>query len=175
MNVPDSTREEIRRVLWSRAEALQWVRLSSSDKAKHYEVWTSDPEIGGVLRRFMNQGHVRVYIKDTLLKGFSSSWLGGCERPFRVLGVSIDVSVIATYVKPHGRGLADGRLICWGRAGDWKTIVMAMHERCYAEARMRPYAAVFLLSFGRFGDPQAREPVEDACRKLGIERVVWIP
>ena len=174
MNVPDTTRNSLKAKLWEQADRLDWAMLSPTDKSRHYEVWTRDANIGGRLSRYMDQGQVRVYIKDTLLKDYMRWRLASLERPFRVLGIPESVSIAETYTKPHGRRLQDGRVICWGRAGDWKTILMALHERAFKNAATRPYAAVFLFSSGRFHEDHARQLVADAAEKLGIEKIIWL-
>ena len=174
MSVPDTTRTTLKARLWRQADSLDWAMLSPTDKSRYYEAWTKNSDIGGRLTRYMDHGKVRVYIKDTLLKDYMRSRLAGSERPFRVFGIPDSVSIAETYTKPHGRRLADGRVICWGRADDWKTILMALHERAFNNCGTRPYAAVFLFSSGRFHEDHAREPVADAAEKLGVERVVWL-
>ena len=148
--------------------------LSPADKSRYYEAWTKNLDIGGQLSRYIDQGQVRVYIKDTLLKDYMRSRLAASELPFRVLGIPGPVSITETYTKPHGRQLDDGRVICWGRAEDWKTILMAMHERAFSNSVTRPYAAVFLFSSRRFHEDHTRVPVADAAEKLGVEYVVWL-
>ena len=174
MSVPDTTRTVLKEKLWQRADDLAWDTLSPTDKSHQYEAWTKDPEIGGRLGRYMGQGQVRVYIKDTLLKDYTRSRLAGHERPFRVLGIPEAAYVVETYTKPHGRRLEDGRVICWGRADDWKTILMALHERTFGNSHSCPHAAVFLYSLGRFHEMHARVLVEDAATKLGVAIVIWL-
>lgn len=174
MSVPNRTRTALQEALWRRADDLGWANLSSSDKSHHYETWTKDAEIGGRLGRYMGQGQVRVYIKDTLLKDYTRSRLADHGRPFRVLGIPEASYVVETYTKPHGRRLGDGRVICWGRADDWKTILMALHERTFGKSHTLPHAAVFLYSVGRFHERQPRTLVEVAAKKLGIAEVIWL-
>ena len=175
MSVPDATKTALKNKLWQQADDLEWVNLSPADKSQHYEAWTKDPGIGRRLGRYMGQGQVRVYIKDTLLKDYTRSRLANHERPFRVLGIPEAAAFVAEmYDKPHGRRLEDGRLICWGRADNWKTILMALHERAFGNSNSYPHAAVFLYSVRRFHETDARVLVEDAALKLGIERVIWL-
>ena len=174
MSVPDTVRTELRQTLWARAASLRWISLSSADKSTLYDTWTKDKRIGGRLVRYIPQSQVRVYIKDTLLKDYTSSCLADHQRPFRALGVSATVAVVKSYTKPHGRRLQDGRVICWGRADDWKTILMALHERTFGDSHSQAHAAVFLYSRRKFHETHMRNPVEDAARKLCVTRVVWI-
>lgn len=174
MSVPDPTRTAIKEKLWQRADDIGWATLSSTDKTHLYEAWTKDPKIGGRLGRYMGQGQVRVYIKDTLLKDYTRSCLADHERPFRVLGIPEAAHVVEMYSKPHGRRLEDGRVICWGRADDWKTLLMALHERAFGNSHSYPHAAVFLYSVGRFHEIHIRALVENAATKLGIAKVIWL-
>ena len=174
MSVPDTTKTALKEKLRQRADDLGWATLSPTVKSSHYEAWTKDPEIGGRLGRYMGQGQVRVYIKDTLLKDYTLSRLADHERPFRVLAIPKAACVVETYTKPHGRRLEDGRVICWGRADDWKTILMALHERTFGNSHSCPHAAVLLHSLGRFHEMHARVLVEDAATKLGISIVIWL-
>ena len=174
MSVPDTTRTALREELWRQANELGWANLSPIQKSRQYQAWTKNPEIGGRLGRYMAQGQVRVYIKDTILKDYTRSRLADDERPFRVLGLPRTMHVVETYCKPHGRRLEDGRVICWGRADDWKTILMALHERTFGNSHSCPHAVVLLPSPGRFHEIHARTMVEDAATKLGIARVLWL-
>jgi hypothetical protein len=72
-----------------------------------------------------------------------------------------------------GRRLEDGRQIAGGRATEWKATLMALHERSFEDGGT-PHAAVFFEAGTRHTDMRARQVVEDAARKLGVERVVWL-
>jgi hypothetical protein len=157
------------------ADEIGWLNLSPSEKSKHYEAWTRTPEIGGVVGRFMDSGKVRVYIKDTLLKDYTGHRLADEMAPLRALGFSSPFpEAEETYVKPHGRRLSDGRIVCWGRAEDWKSILMALHERAYVRESARPFAAALLHGDGRFRETHTRKMIEVAAHKLSIEKVVWL-
>jgi hypothetical protein len=174
MSVPDQIREDLRTRLWRTADEIAWMNLSQSEKAKLYEDWTRDPKVGGVLARYIDKGHVRVYLKDTLLKDYAQTRLADTHRPFRVLDIPDTAAVAKSHVKPHGRTLADGRVICWGRAEDWKLVLMAVYERAYLGRKLKPFAAVLLQANGRYQAKDVREMVEAASRKLGIEQIVWL-
>jgi hypothetical protein len=174
MSIPDSLRLELRKRLWSIADQIGWFSLSAGEKAKQYEIWTRDPEIGGTLARYMDPGQIRVYLKDTLLKDYGRIRLSGPERPMRVLDLSDGIAVAEIYIKPHGRRLADGRVFCWGRADDWKSILMAVHERSFRTSSGCPFAVILMFSSGRYRQRDARSVVEDAAKKLGIEKTIWL-
>jgi hypothetical protein len=173
MSVPSSIRTPIKDLLWEIADKSNWNGMSLPDKAKMYERWTRDPEIGGVLRNYMDVGQIRVYIKDTLLKGYSRSTLSDPRRPLQALGIGDDVAFVDEYIKPHGRRLSDGRIVCWGRAEDWKTVLLAVHERAHLHGAM-PFAAALLQTAGRFAEQHTQDIVQDAANKLQIKRLLWM-
>ena len=153
---------------------IGWISLSPGDKSRHYEAWTRQTDVGGLLGRYIDSGKVRVYIKDTILKGYAQDRLAGPERPLRVAEIEEAANVVEEYKKPHGRRLADGRIICWGRAEDWKTVLMALHERSFFFHDTRRFAAVLMFADGRFREAEVRAMVQDAARKLAIERLIWL-
>lgn len=174
MSVPDRVREDLKERLWRLADEIAWMSLSQSDKARLYEDWTRDPQVGGLLARYIDKGQVRVYLKDTVLKDYTRARLADTGRPLRVLDIPQTAAVSRTYVKPHGRKLGDGRVVCWGRAEDWKLVLMAVHERAHLSKNGRPHAAVLLQSSGRYQAKEVRDMVEAASHKLGIEKLVWL-
>jgi hypothetical protein len=70
--------------------------------------------------------------------------------------------------------LDDGRVIGWGRAAEWKTILMALHERAFPLVDARPFGAVFLEATGRYGEKEVREMVNAAAEHLKVERLIWL-
>jgi hypothetical protein len=178
MRIPDGVRFGMRQKLWAVADAVDWARLTWVEKSAYYEAWTRDPEVGGNLGHYMDQSQVRVYIKDTIMKGYGMSRLADPSGVMRVLGLSGNaeeaVTVAAEYERPHGRRLSDGRVIAWGKASDWKAILMSIHERAFEAREGRPYGAVLSSSVGRFTEDDTRRLVADAAKRLGIERLVWM-
>lgn len=77
------------------------------------------------------------------------------------------------YIKPHGRRMADGRIVCWGNSRDWKLVLMAVFERAWLAPGASPFGAV-LLETGKTGGTRARRLVSTAAERLGIERLEWI-
>ena len=173
MNVPDQVREELRTKLWEIADELDWVSLSPTVKSKYYEIWTRDPAIGGLLSRYIDLGYVRVYLKDTLLKDFAQHRLADQAGPSRMLDIPATAEVAKSYVKPHGRRFKDGRIICWGKASAWKSILMAAYERAYGEKNFKAHGVILTHAAGRYSEPKTRGMVEAAAERLGIDRVVW--
>ena len=173
MRVPKTIRSQVKTRLWEHANRIGWATLSPTDKAKHYENWTSDEAIGGILSRFMDKGQIRVYLKDTLLKDFARTQASEATSYFRLAGIPADAEVARSYVKPHGKQLADGRLICWGKADAWKTILLGAHERVFGEKKLKAHAVIFSQGHGRYYQPEIRCMIDDAARKLNIEKIIW--
>lgn len=174
MNIPDDVRDRMRSLVWSRAEELGWSDLNDSERSRHYEKWTLDKEIGGILAHYMDPRKVRVYIKDSLLKPYERARLSGTEQQILSrLGVSAGSEVDHRYIKPHGLRFADGRIVSWGNSRDWKLVIMAMFERAALSPGSTPYGMV-LLENGRTAEPKVRKVVREAARKLDIQKLEWI-
>jgi hypothetical protein len=174
VTIPRDVYSDLKRRIEADADRVGWATTNLADKSRLYDQWVRDPLIGGVLARYLELAQVRVYIKDTLLKDYHRKRSGSAERPFRILGLGAEVEIAHTYIKPHGRRLTDGRVICWGRADNWKLIAMALHERSYGQQGSTPFAALLSEATGRFREAGVREMVEAAATKLGIHRVVWL-
>lgn len=173
MKVPDPTVEKIKRKLWEIADERSWSALSDQEKSFLYEEWIKDKEIGGVLSRYVDPRNVRVYLKDTIMKPYGRERIRDFTPIIKRLGLSEDIQVIETYIKPHGRRLSDGRVICWGLARDWKAILFAVFERAYVVKKGVPFCAVIMSPSGKLQQPIYREMVETAGEKMGIERLEW--
>jgi len=174
VRIPDEIRSGLRKKLWALADELDWPRLNWYEKSAHYEAWTRDRDVGVLLSNYMDQRRIRVYIKDTIMKGYVRSRQASPMRPFGALGIDEDVEVADEYERPHGRRLKDGRVIAWGSAEDWKLVLTAVHERSYGIDGTRPFAAVLLSAVGKYHQPQVRAMVDDAGHKLRIERLIWL-
>jgi hypothetical protein len=174
VRIPGPIRRGLRQKLWSIADELDWPRLNWYEKSAKYEAWTRDPEIGGLLANYMDQRQIRVYIKDTVMKGYVRSRQASTDRPFSALGIDGEVEIAEIWERPHGRRLKDGRVVVWGNADDWKLILTAVHERSWGIMGVRSFAAVLMLATGKFAEPNVRAMVQDAADKLRIERLVWL-
>ncbi|MFP2897998.1 hypothetical protein [Corallococcus sp. 4LFB] len=122
----------------------------------------------------MDKGKIRVYIKDTLLKDYTRTSLQDPERPLRVLRLAPDTPVHEDFIKPHGRVFADGRVVCWARAADWRHVLLSLHERTFGFRGRAAFGAVLLQANGKFEEPGFRAMVRSAADKLGIENLVWL-
>lgn len=173
MSVPADLREQLRARLWQESDEVGWMHLSTGAKSRYYDNWARDSEVGGVLARYMDRSQLRIYLKDTLLKGYTNAKLADEGRPLRVLRVPEQVHVVDRFRKPHGCRLDDGRLICWGKASEWKMMLMALHERAFGGEGTR-CGVVFFNALGTYRETGTRRLVEDAASRLGVEDVVWV-
>jgi hypothetical protein len=174
MTLPDEKREQIRAHLWTLAEELRWSDLSDVERARYYEAWTREPSIGGTLGHYMDPRKVRVYIKDSLLKPYERARLADTgELVMRRLSIPATEAIAEEFIKPHGRRLADGRIICWSKSRDWKLTLMAAFERAHLRRNARPFGVV-LLETGKTADNATRTLVQDAAQRLSIEHLEWI-
>jgi hypothetical protein len=175
VRIPDPIRKGLREKLWRLADDLDWPRRDWYEKSAQYEAWTRAPDVGGLLSHYMDHRKIRVYIKDTIMKGYVRSRQASPTRPFSALGIDESAEVSEAYERPHGRRLRDGRVVVWGSAEEWKLVLTAVHERSWGVPGVNPFAAVLMWSAGRFDEPRVRAMVEDAADKLKIERLVWLP
>ena len=76
------------------------------------------------------------------------------------------------YERPHGLLLSENRVVCWGKADDWKLVLTAAHERAFPLG-VSPLATGLMPPLTRFITASARSVVEDAAAKLGICHLVW--
>lgn len=172
MSIPDKIRADLKSKLWSEADRLKWASLSAAEKSKWYSIWTEAANVGGKLSAFMDPRQVRVYIKDTLLKSYTRERMSNSDTAFRSLNLPSHAHSIETYIKPHGRRLGDGRVVVWGKAADWKIVLMAVHERAFNASGV-PFGAVLFESDAKFADISSRLVVESAARALKIQNLVW--
>lgn len=173
MMMPEEIRDGIRDKLWNTADEIGWSALPDVERAQYYERWTKDAMIGGKLAHFMDPRKVRVYIKDSLIKPYERERLSLSEAEvLRLLEIPTPADFSATFIKPHGRRLADGRVVSWGKSRDWKFVLMATFERGH-EANSSPFAVV-LLESGKTADPSRRALVKRASDGLGIAKLAWI-
>lgn len=171
-DVPRHVREEVQTELWRQADELAWEALPNTEKSQHYENWTNSSAIGGRLAAHLDPRTVRVYIKDTLLKAYARHKLQEHEAAvLRAIGRPSAVPK-DRFIKPHGVIFADGEMVHWGRADDWKIIVTSAFERARLAAASSS-AIVLFKAHPRFAGAMERSLVEDAAQKLGAAKPVW--
>ena len=173
MTVPDEVRDRLKAELWKAADDVDWLWLGPVEKTQRYENWAQDPKVGGTLSHYMDVRQIRLYIKDTLLKRYPQARHADAMSPLRLLDLDPVAESVRSFIRPHGRQLCDGRIVCWGRAADWKSVLMATHERAFLTRGATPYGIVLLQSSAKFGTAETRNVVIDAANKLGIQKLIW--
>lgn len=172
--LPLGVKATVKDRLWRSADALGWTSFDVHQRSKQYGLWMADPAIGGVLSDYMEPAKARSYLKDTLMKPYARAGLSDEGFVLRALALDAEVSLGATrFERPHGLLLSGKRVVCWGKADDWKLVLMAVHERAYSR-HGKTFAAVLLPPMTRFPHDDARAVVVSAARKLGVERLEWV-
>jgi len=174
VSIPTKVRTAVRERVWDLAVQVDWATLSDSARSRKYEEWTRDPLIGGLLGNYIDPKQVRVYLKDSVIKPYVIALRSGQARPLRALGLPEDALSSESYIKPHGRRLPDGSVVCWGQARDWKAILVAVWERAYEEPGASPFGAVLSGASGQWAAQAVRDRAEELGRRLGIPRLVWL-
>jgi hypothetical protein len=173
-SVPDGLRQQLRDRLWRLADELGWRHLPAAEKSRWYGIWAESDEIGKKLHGFIDPLKTRVYIKDTLLKDYQRSAISDPRTPLLYLGFDPgEVVVVRTFEKPYGLQVGQNLLVAWGKAADWKAVLMAVHERAFV-AKGIPYGAVMLEAGARFQSEQERAVVKSASDLLGIRHLAWV-
>jgi len=166
-------KEEVRKRVYTLADAADWNHLNIEQRSRYYEKWTEAPDIGGLLEKIMPAGSVRVHIKDTIMGCYSRS----NRLEIRDLLISMSVScgkITREYVKPQAI-LCDGtNLYTLTRAKDWKISLINSFERA---KEVKGIKSNIMLIYGhtsrRFVDRSYRSMIENAAGRLDIE-VKWI-
>ncbi|MEU4215097.1 hypothetical protein [Actinoplanes sp. NPDC026623] len=139
-SVPTSVRDEVAKILYAEAEALDWERLPAQLKSGQYNQWADDPRIGGLLARFIP--NPLGWIKEVPLKEYARALENmGRFASFTTMHYAPPADFIRPtfgrrweYV-PNSQGdkpahclATDGtttRYICWGPPGQCKELLWA--------------------------------------------------
>ena len=169
MTLPTKIRLMVREEVWRLADEADWLTLPDAARTRKYEEWTSRSGDRGRPRsvRGREAGSCGT-LKDSVIKPYTIARGSDPSRPFRVLGLAEGVSVAASYTKPHGRCLGDGRVVCWGQARDWKGVLLAAWERAYEQRGARPYGVVLTSAGGQWASEGLRARGEELRRRLGV-------
>jgi hypothetical protein len=65
------------------------------------------------------------------MKPYARRNMSNSARVLHAIGVDPEISILASYERPHGLLLPRNRIVCWGKADDWKLVLMAAHERAF--------------------------------------------
>jgi hypothetical protein len=170
MPVPKHIREELSQIIWKEADELDWIHLNIHEKSGQYKIWAKDERIGQILSRYMSVERVHPYIKDSLLKPYAKSKKLERDDVLELLGLG-SKKVAQEYIKPLGFSLEDGKIICWGRALDWKIVLLSTFERAQERTSYEAFSVILTDSHGKFSSMKYQNIVQDASTKLGIESI----
>lgn len=140
--VPRDQVESVVKTLYADADRLGWEHLAPSDRTSQYDDWVTDPEIGGVLTRYMTSENARSWIKDGPMKEYGRARLGAGryakfgtpagptaqELVTHVVGTDAEVIDGSTGIKPfHCLAASAGRTtyIAWDNAKNLRHLVWA--------------------------------------------------
>lgn len=69
-NIPPQIRSKAVIEIVRQFDHLHWEELSNRERTLHYDRFIRDPKIGGILRPFLSDANIRVWIKDGLAKEY---------------------------------------------------------------------------------------------------------
>jgi hypothetical protein len=166
-------KEDVTQLVHQRADQADWMHLNIPQRQKYYEEWTADPQIGGLLSQTMHPSHVRVYLKDTIMKTYSRN-----QRPdIRALLTNLSIpcaQVTRELIKPQALLCGRTRLYTLAPAKDWKIAIMSAFERACEFGSIKENV-VFITEHtaGRFIDKKYRDMINAAARRLDVT-VHWL-
>lgn len=140
--VPRDQVESVVKALYAAADRLDWEHLAPGGRTSRYDDWVIDPEIGGVLTKYMSSENARSWIKDGPMKEYGRARLGTgryakfgtstgpTPRQFVAHAVGDDAEVIegSIGVKPfHCLATRDGQTtyVTWDSAKNLRHLVWA--------------------------------------------------
>ncbi|KAB8144886.1 hypothetical protein F8S13_03355 [Chloroflexia bacterium SDU3-3] len=169
----DDIKHEIREALYKYADEIDWLHLTISQRKQYYEVWTSDPNIGGKLEKIMDSSRVRVYLKDTIMKSYSSKQKPDLKRILQLHSISCD-HISQVFTKPQAFLCDNNQLYTLSTAKDWRTSMLSAFERAY-EIKNINRNIIFITDHtqGRFIDKSYRDMISIAAKKLDII-IYWL-
>ena len=150
MKIPIAVFRGIQERIWAEADQKGWQTLADHQKSTMYENWIRDPLVGGKISQYMSAGNVRVHIKDTIMKPYGRERTKEFAPILKMLDLPESSKSIEDYVKPHGRRLEDGKVICWCLARHWENVLIAVYERAYLVQRAVPFCAILFFPAAEF-------------------------
>lgn len=73
---PKDQTDGVVKALYAAADRLDWEHLPANRRTAQYDDWVTDPEIGGVLTKYMSSENARSWIKDGPMKEYGRARLG---------------------------------------------------------------------------------------------------
>jgi hypothetical protein len=174
MSIPPTVRDEIIDLIWEQADDMDWIHLNNRQRSDQYKIWAQDERIGIVMSRYIPYQSVHKYIKDSIIKVYAKSKKLSETDILHLLNIE-GAKIEEEYIKPMGVRLSDGRVICWGRAVDWKMVLLPVFERSTPKSTYIRHAVVLSASSGKFASPSWQQMVLEAGKLLKIERTIFLP
>jgi len=173
MAIPEEIKKMVYERVWSEADRIGWKGLTITEKTEQYRNWAISDAIGGVLSRYMDVERVHPYIKDSIIQKYSKSISLSVDRALNLAGVQSDSYAIAEeFIKPFGVRLSDNRIVLWGRAVDWKIVLLSMFERTCGNKYI-PKCAILTDCFGKFNTSSFENLINTASSRLGIQSIIY--
>lgn len=173
MAIPEETRQMVYERVWSKADSIGWNGLTITEKTEQYRNWAVSDEVGGVLSKYMDVERVHPYIKDSIIKAYSKSTSLSVDKALNLAGIQNDNhTVVEKFIKPFGVRLSGNDIILWGRAVDWKIVLLAMFEKTYGNDYI-PKCAILTNCFGKFDTTYFEGLINSAAAKFGIQSVIY--
>ncbi|RAO44564.1 hypothetical protein GAR06_03887 [Micromonospora saelicesensis] len=156
--VPPSVRDDVTKLLYTAADALDWETLPGPLKVEQYQRWVDDPSIGAVIGQYTPDVHG--WIKDIPMKEYARA-LEGLGRfaqfaPRRYAGPEVFVpralgshwTIVQGSMgdKPAHCSVTDGEVIryaCWGKPSALRDLIWAAVTET-VEDKVRPVVIVSL-------------------------------
>jgi hypothetical protein len=76
MKIPESVENQVVTRLFADAQRINWDDLNGVKRSRQYAEWVTDPEVGGLLIRYMDEAQARLWIKDGPMKEWVRSRSG---------------------------------------------------------------------------------------------------
>lgn len=145
--------------LYRDAQEMDWEHLAPGKRTKQYAAWLEEPEVGGVLEKWMGREEARVWMKDGPMKEYSRALAGlgpfasFVNAPQRgpgalvaaCLGTGWKVDVGSVGVKPLHCDAINGKRkvrVIWGPARDFKHLLWAALEAADRQTNLEVCIAV---------------------------------
>lgn len=174
MSIPSDVKNGICAKIWKIADSIGWLGLTNTEKSQYYRNWARADEIGGVLAKYMDVERVHPYIKDSIMKPYAKQKTLSEEDVLRIAGFSSSAhTVVDRNVKPFTLTLSSHDIIAWGRAVDWKIILLSLVERTHGTAS-KPACVILTSSSGKFSSEDFKGLVRLCAKKLSISNVFFI-
>lgn len=161
------------------ADQLDWSHLTIEQRRQHYESWTADENIGGLLCKVIDSNRVRVWLKDTVMKSYLKTQRPCITDFLSRIGVPHG-AVLRSYMKPEAVLCEDSNLFVGGDlftltvAKEWRVGLLSAYERAAEITRLGQNKMYFIEhTSGRFVDQSYRDLISAAGVRLGIE-VTWV-